>query len=216
MTYEIDLPQAQTIVYALDMVGVGASTIAASVLAKRLKLDITGAFIISVLGSIGGGTVRDLLINRHPIFWLRDLNYLSLILFLCVLTLIFYHYFEKIDRSLRWFDAIGLAAFTIIGVQAALSRGMSAPIAICMGAMTGAGGGVLRDIVCRQIPLVLQKEIYITASIVGSVYYIMLQDTGINAWFHSISSIAFIVVVRMLAVYRQWNLPDITLKMKEK
>lgn len=209
------LPQAETIVYALDMVGVGASTIAATVLAKRLNLDLSGAFVISVLGSIGGGTVRDLLINRHPIFWLRDLNYLSLILFLCILTLIFYHAFEKIDRALRWFDAIGLAAFTIIGVQAALSRGMSAPIAIVMGAMTGAGGGVLRDIVCRQIPFVLQKDIYISASVVGSIYYLLLQHLGINAWFNSISSIGVIVAVRMLAVYQQWNLPNITLQARE-
>ncbi|MDK4688803.1 trimeric intracellular cation channel family protein [Kingella negevensis] len=206
------LPQINTIIYALDMVGVSACTIAATVLAKRLSFDLTGAFIISVLGSIGGGTLRDLLINRHPIFWLHDLNYLGLILVLCIITLIFYHTFERIDHTLRWFDAIGLAAFTVIGVQAALSRGMSAPIAICMGAITGAGGGVLRDIVCRQIPLVLQKEIYITASVLGSLYYIVMSHTQMNRWLLGISSIALIVAIRMLAVYRNWNLPNITIE----
>ncbi|SSY70721.1 trimeric intracellular cation channel family protein [Alysiella crassa] len=215
----IDLSQtisSNTIVYTLDMVGVAACTIAATILAKRLQFDVLGAFFVSFLGSVGGGTLRDLLLNRHPIFWLHDLNYIHFIIGLSLIVQIFYHYVERLDKALRWFDALGLAAFTVIGVESALSRNMSAPIVMLMGVFTAIIGGVFRDIVCRQIPLVLQKEIYITASLVGSVYYLLLLQTGINEWLRSISTLLLIFSVRMLAVYRGWNLPDITLQPKEK
>ena len=204
-----------SIIYVLDMVGVAACTAAATMLAKRLQFDIFGAFFVSFLGSVGGGTLRDLLLNRHPIFWLHDLNYLYFIMVLSTIIQIFYHFLDKLDKSLRWFDALGLAAFTVIGVQAALPRGMSAPIVMLMGAVTAIIGGVLRDIVCRQIPLVLQKEIYITASLLGSVYYLLLLHTDVSEWVRSVTTLLLIFVIRMLAVYRGWNLPDLTWKPKK-
>ena len=170
---------------------------------------------MSFLGRVGGGTFRDLLLNRHPIFWLHDLNYLYFIMMLSTIIQIFYHFLDKLDKSLRWFDALGLAAFTVSGVQAALSRGMSAPIVMLMGAVTAIIGGVLRDIVCRQIPLVLQKEIYITASLLGSVYYLLLLHTDVSEWVRSVTTLLLIFVIRMLAVYRGWNLPDLTWKPKK-
>lgn len=178
---------------------------------QTAQIGFLGAVLVSFLGSVGGGTLRDLLINRHPIFWLHDLNYLYTILLLSTVVQMFYGFFARINHVIRWFDALGLAAFTIIGVEAALSRGMTATIAILMGAFTAVIGGVMRDIVCRQIPLVLRQEIYITASIIGSGYYLLMLQTGINAWLRSLSTIALIFAVRMLAVYRGWNLPDITL-----
>lgn len=202
--------QATTIIYILDMLGIFACTVAASVLAKRLHFDIFGALFISFVGSVGGGTLRDAMLDRHPIFWLQDLNYFYLICTTSLLTQIFYHYIERLDRAMRWFDALGLGAFTVIGIEAALQRGMAAPIVVVMGVMTAMAGGVMRDIVCREIPLVLQKEIYITASIIGSLYYLFVAD-NFGSWTRSISTIILIVTIRMLAVYRGWNLPDITL-----
>lgn len=207
-----DALTANNIIYLLDLVGVFACSAAASLLAKRLQFDVLGAIMISFVGSVGGGTLRDLLLNRHPIYWLYDLNYLYLIITVSVFILIFYHYFKRLDSVIRWFDAVGLAAFTVIGVEAALSRGMQMPIVILMGVFTAVVGGVLRDIICRQIPLVLQKEIYITASVLGSLYYLVLLHTSVSPWLRSISTIILIFSVRMLAVYRQWNLPNITLK----
>ena len=200
MPNPLPLPEIKNIIYALDIIGVIACTIAATVLAKQLKLDFFGAVLISFLGSVGGGTLRDLLINRHPIFWLHDLNYFYTILLVSIVVQMFYGFF-----------ALGLAAFTVIGVEAALSRGMTATIAILMGAFTAVIGGVMRDIVCREIPLVLRQEIYITASIIGSGYYLLMLHTGMNAWLRSLSTIVLIFAIRMLAVYRGWNFPDITL-----
>lgn len=206
------VPNVNVIVYTLDMVGVMACTVAATVLAKRLDFDVFGAFMISCLGSIGGGTIRDILLNRHPIFWLNDLNYLYLIAIVSLIVQIFYHWVEKLDKAMRWFDALGLAAFTVIGLEAALARGMSAPIAVIMGAITAVMGGVMRDIVCRVIPLVLQKDIYITASILGSIYYLLMLELNMGAWMRNVSTMGLIFLIRMLGIYRQWNLPNITIK----
>lgn len=205
------IPTASSIIYTLDMIGVFACTMAATVLAKRLNFDLFGAILVSFIGSVGGGTLRDLFLNRHPIFWLHDLNYLYLIIVVSVLAQIFYYSIEQLDRAMRWFDALGLAAFTVIGIEAALSRQMSAPIVMMMGVFTAIMGGVCRDVVCRQIPLVLQKEIYITASLVGSIYYLILLETSVSDWTRSISTLLLIFALRMLAVYRGWNLPNITL-----
>lgn len=201
----------QKIIYLLDMIGTSACAAAASVLAKRLNFDMFGAIFVAFIGSVGGGTLRDLLINRHPIFWLHDLNYLYLIIVVSLIVQVFFYAFEELDRVIRWFDALGLAAFTVIGVQASLTRGMAAPIAVLMGAFTASIGGMMRDIVCRQIPLVLRQEIYITASVLGSSVYLLMLKYGINPWIRSTLTIVLIFTIRMLAVYRNWNLPDISL-----
>lgn len=211
-TFHEHLPNTDSIIYLLDFVGVIACTAAATLLAKRLQFDLFGAIMISFVGSVGGGTLRDLLLNRHPIYWLHDLHYLYVIIAVSLFVMMFYHYFVRLDKIIRCFDAIGLAAFTVIGIEAAITAGMATPIVVQMGVFTAVIGGVLRDIICRQIPLVLQKEIYITASVIGSLYYLSLMYTDISPWLRSISTIVLIFSIRMLAVYRQWNLPNITLK----
>ena len=205
------LPSETLIIYVLDMVGVFACTVAATVLAKRLALDIFGALLVSFVGSIGGGTLRDVLLNRHPVFWLEDLNYFYLIVATSLMVQVFYYGFEKLDKVIRWFDALGLAAFTVIGIEAALSKGMQMPIVVMMGVMTAVAGGIMRDVLCRQLPLLLHKEIYITASLIGSVFYLVLLHFEVSLWLRDVATLLFIFVIRMLAVYRQWNLPNITL-----
>lgn len=205
------LPSETLIIYVLDMVGVFACTVAATVLAKRLALDIFGALLVSFVGSIGGGTLRDVLLNRHPVFWLEDLNYFYLIVATSLMVQVFYYGFEKLDKVIRWFDALGLAAFTVIGIEAALSKGIQMPIVVMMGVMTAVAGGIMRDVLCRQLPLLLHKEIYITASLIGSVFYLVLLHFEVSLWLRDVATLLFIFVIRMLAVYRQWNLPNITL-----
>ena len=206
------LPSLQIIIYTLDFVGVVACTIAATLLAQQLKFDFFGAVMISFLGSVGGGTLRDLLLNRHPIFWLHDLNYLYWIIGVSVLVQVFYDYFKRVDKMLRWFDAVGLAAFTVIGAQAAISRGMSAPIVLLMGAMTAVVGGVLRDIVCRQVPLLLQKEVYLSAALVGGVFYFILMHFGVGLWTRDLLTLLLVLAIRACAIIYNWNLPDIAIR----
>ena len=205
------LPSETLIIYVLDMVGVFACTVAATVLAKRLALDIFGALLVSFVGSIGGGTLRDVLLNRHPVFWLEDLNYFYLIVTTSLMVQVFYYGFEKLDKVIRWFDALGLAAFTVIGIEAALSKGIQMPIVVMMGVMTAVAGGIMRDVLCRQLPLLLHKEIYITASLIGSVFYLVLLHFEVSLWLRDVTTLLLIFAIRMFAVYRQWNLPNITL-----
>lgn len=205
------LPSETLIIYVLDMVGVFACTVAATVLAKRLALDIFGALLVSFVGSIGGGTLRDVLLNRHPVFWLEDLNYFYLIVATSLMVQVFYYGFEKLDKVIRWFDALGLAAFTVIGIEAALSKGMQMPIVVMMGVMTAVAGGIMRDVLCRQLPLLLHKEIYITASLIGSAFYLVLLHFEVSLWLRDVATLLLIFAIRMFAVYRQWNLPNITL-----
>ncbi|WP_274572593.1 trimeric intracellular cation channel family protein [Neisseria leonii] len=207
----IALPPENLIIYTLDMVGIFACSAAATVLAKRLNLDIFGALLVSCVGAVGGGTLRDLLLDRHPIFWLHDLNYLYLICATSITVQIFYHWFEKLDRAMRWFDALGLAAFTVIGIEAALAQNMPLPVVLLMGIITAVAGGMMRDVFCRQLPLLLHKEIYITAALSGGIAYLLMRHAGISLWLRDVATLLLIFTVRMLAVYRGWNLPNITL-----
>ena len=198
------------LIYFLDFVGVFACTTAATVLAKQLKFDLFGCIFISFIASVSGGTFRDLLIDRHPIFWLKDLHYFYAVIGVSVVVQLAYGFFARISYVIRGFDALGLAAFTVIGLEAALNRGLAYPIAVLMGALTAVLGGLLRDIVCREIPLVLRQEIYITASLAGSSFYLLTLHL-LDLWSRSVATILLIFGLRMLAVHYRWNLPDITL-----
>ena len=130
----------ETIVAVLDFFGVFTSAVAATVLAKRQQLDIFGAVMIAFVASIGGGTTRDLLLNRHPLFWLKDLDYAWTITITSIFTQVFYYQFERLDKPFRWFDALALATFTVIGIEVGQMRGASAPVAVLMGVITAVMG----------------------------------------------------------------------------
>lgn len=200
------------LIYLLDCIGVIACSVAASMLAKRVGFDLSGAILVAVVGSIGGGTTRDLLLNRHPLFWLHQPSYLILITLTALLVQIFYHTFDKLNKPLRLFDAIGLAAFSVIGFNAAHTQQMSAPIIVLMGMITAVIGGILRDIICHQLPLVLRQEIYIFASILGGLLYLALQTLNAPDAVRDIASMSIIFIIRMLAIKYHWNLPNLTLK----
>lgn len=206
-----DLIFPDILLYLLDMVGVIACAIAGTLLAQHKGLDISGCILVSMVNAIGGGTIRDMALDRHPIFWMTDLNYVIVITVTSLILQIFFHLYHKIDNALKLFDAIGLAAFSVIGFKVALIQDMSPIIAIMMGVWTAIVGGLLRDIICNEIPLVLQREIYITASIAGSVTYLILQYFGVNAGISEFIMLFIIFAIRMLALRFDWHLPSIRL-----
>lgn len=163
------------LLYLLDMVGVIACAIAGTLLAQHKGFDIAGCILVSMVNAIGGGTLRDMALDRHPLFWMTDLNYVIVITITSLILQIFFHLYHKIDKALKFFDAIGLAAFSVIGFKVALAQDISPVIAVMMGVWTAIIGGLLRDIICNEIPLLLQREIYITASIAGSLSYLALD-----------------------------------------
>lgn len=206
-----DLIFPDILLYLLDMVGVIACAIAGTLLAQHKGFDIAGCILVSMVNAIGGGTLRDMVLDRHPIFWMTDLNYVIVITVTSLILQIFFHLYHKIDKALKLFDAIGLAAFSVIGFKIALTQDMSAIIAIMMGVWTAIIGGLLRDIICNEIPLLLQREIYISASIVGSITYLLLDRLGVNAGLNEFIMLGVIFAVRMLALRFDWHLPSIRL-----
>ena len=206
-----DLIFPDILLYLLDMVGIIACAIAGTLLAQHKGFDIAGCILVSMVNAIGGGTLRDMALDRHPLFWMTDLNYVIVITVTSLILQIFFHLYHKIDNALKLFDAIGLAAFSVIGFKVALTQGMSPLVAIMMGVWTAIIGGMLRDIICNEISLVLQREIYITASIAGSVTYLCLQYVGVSAGINEFIMLFVIFAVRMLALRFDWHLPSIRL-----
>ena len=199
------------LLYLLDMVGVIACAIAGTLLAQHKGFDIAGCILVSMVNAIGGGTLRDMALDRHPLFWMTDLNYVIVITLTSLILQIFFHLYHKIDKALKFFDAIGLAAFSVIGFKVALAQDMSPVIAVMMGVWTAIIGGLLRDIICNEIPLLLQREIYITASIAGSLSYLALDYSGFDAVINEFMMLFIIFAVRMLALKFDWHLPSIRL-----
>jgi uncharacterized membrane protein YeiH len=199
------------LLYLLDMVGVIACAIAGTLLAQHKGFDIAGCILVSMVNAIGGGTLRDMALDRHPLFWMTDLNYVIVITATSLILQIFFHLYHKIDKALKFFDAIGLAAFSVIGFKVALAQDISPVIAVMMGVWTAIIGGLLRDIICNEIPLLLQREIYITASIAGSLSYLALDYWGVDAVTNEFMMLFIIFAVRMLALKFDWHLPSIRL-----
>ena len=202
----------EIIVRILDYFGVFTAAVAGTVLAKRQHLDIFGAVMIAFITAIGGGTTRDLLLDRRPLFWLVDLNYAYLITATSIITQIFYYQFERLDKPFRWFDALALATFTVIGIEVGQMRGATAPVSVLMGVVTAIMGGILRDIVCRQVPLLLQKEVYLSAALVGGVFYFILMHFGVGLWTRDLLTLLLVLAIRACAIIYNWNLPDIAIR----
>ena len=199
------------LLYMLDMVGIIACAIAGTLLAQHKGFDIAGCILVALVNAIGGGTLRDMALDRHPLFWMTDLNYVIVITATSLILQMFFHLYHKIDNALKFFDAIGLAAFSVIGFKVGLTQDIAPMIAIMMGVWTAIIGGLFRDIICNEIPLVLQREIYITASIAGSLTYLVLDYWGLDATINEFIMLFIIFAIRMLALKFDWHLPSIRL-----
>lgn len=196
-----------SIIYAFDMVGVVACSVSGTILARSKNFDPMGCILVAMVTAIGGGTVRDVMLGRHPLFWMVDMTYLVVITSTSLLFQAFFNAHERVDKLLRLSDSIGLAAFSLIGIKVALSYGANPAIAMLMGIVTIIVGGMIRDMICNEIPLVLQKEIYITASMLGAGVFFGLQASGAADWLVDVVTMLVIFSIRMLAMRFDWSLP---------
>jgi len=203
--------------FIIEMIGALACAISGIRLAALRRFDWFGAYIVGLVTALGGGTLRDAILCQ-PAFWVADLRFF-LAYFLVtglalMLVIVFSKQLVRRERMLMVFDAIGLAMFTVIGIEKALARDCPMCIAICMGMLTGAFGGVLRDILLNRVPLIFRKDIYAMASLLGGITYWLTLSLGASAELSAISCLAIIVIVRMLAVRFRWHLPILKLKSK--
>lgn len=194
--------------YWLDLAGVAVFAISGAIAAGRAGLDLVGVVVIASITAIGGGTVRDLLLNRHPIFWVQDPTYLIVITAAAVGTVLYARVFPLFERALLVADALGLALFAIVGARIAESAGLSPLIVVLMGTITGVAGGVLRDVLTAQVPLILRAgELYATAAIAGIALYLVLQGIGVGRNGAVAAGLATVAALRLLAMFFRWRLP---------
>ncbi len=195
------------IVYILDIVGTFSFAISGALIGLNKKFDIFGIFILAFVTAVGGGMSRDVLINSHPINWIGDLNYIYTIILAVGFTVAFRTKILPLRKTLLLFDTIGIAIFTLIGVEKCLNLNMHPLICMIMGVITPVFGGLIRDILTNEVPMILEKEIYAAACLVGALVYFLLNHFGFNSDVNSIVCVITVFVIRMLAVKNSWELP---------
>ncbi len=196
----------------LDLLGTAAFAISGALAAMNRKLDLFGIFIIAFVTAVGGGTLRDALIGRTPVMWMDNIIYIYLIGIVTILAIIFRNKIYYLKTSLFLFDTIGLGIFTITGVETGIQNGLDPIVCITLGAMTGTFGGVIRDILCNEIPVIFRKEIYATASIAGATIFILLYNWNVNINIIYIVTSLLVIVIRLIVVKYKISLPTYSLK----
>lgn len=193
----------------LDLFGVVVAAVGGSLVAGRRRLDWFGVIVIAVVTSIGGGTIRDVLLARHPIFWIADQVYLVVIVLTALATLVYTRYRSVPARTLLVADAGALSLFAVSGAAIAQARHVPAIVVILMGTITGAAGGMLRDVLCAQVPLILRRDVYATAAIAGSAVYIAAGAAHLPDAIRVGTAMATVFVLRMGAITWGWQFPAV-------
>lgn len=192
----------------LEILGTTAFAISGALAAMDRRFDIFGIFIIAFVTAIGGGTLRDTLMGNTPVNWMENTIYVYLIGFVTVLAIIFRNKINYLKTSLFLFDTIGLGVFTITGVEIGIRNDLDPIISIAIGAMTGTFGGVIRDILCNEIPVIFRKEIYATACIIGGLVFVIMHSYGINQDLIYLTTTLIIISIRLIVVKYHISLPS--------
>jgi uncharacterized membrane protein YeiH len=197
------------VVYVIDILGTFAFAISGALVALDKKFDIFGVIIIAFVTAVGGGMLRDVLINAHPINWIGDLNYLYTIFSAVLFTFLFKSKIAYLSKTMFLFDTIGISVFTLLGLQKGLSYELHPLVALIMGMISAVFGGVLRDVLTAKIPLIFEKEIYASACLVGGVTYLVLNYFKVDENINFIISAFVVITIRAVAVKFSLELPRI-------
>ena len=171
-------------------------------------MDPFGVLIIGFVTAIGGGTLRDILVGQEPVSWMTNMPYIYTILISVILAIVFRKKIGKLSKSLFLFDTIGLGIFTITGTEIGMQHNFNPIISISLGMMSATFGGVIRDTLCNEIPLIFHKEIYATACIMGAITYLIIQPFKLPMEINFMITIAIVITIRILAVVFKWSLPS--------
>lgn len=192
------------LVYSLDLAGTFVFALSGGLAAARIRLDPFGFAVVAIVTGLGGGTLRNLLLDLHPVAWVADPSYLVVCLTAAAFTFLWAHLLESRLLWLRIADALGLGLFAVSGTQVGLGAGTHGGIAIMMGVTTAIVGGMIRDVLCNEVPLVLQKEVYALAALLGSALYVGLDAIGVGT--PLAAGVAFAVSTGLRLAAIQWNL----------
>jgi uncharacterized membrane protein YeiH len=204
------------VVYVIDILGTFAFAVSGALVALDNKLDIFGVIIIAFVTAVGGGMLRDILINAHPINWIGDLNYLYTIFSAVIFTFLFKSKIAYLSKTLFLFDTIGISVFTLLGLQKGLSYDLHPLVAVIMGMISAVFGGVLRDVLTNRVPLIFEKEIYASACLAGGIMYLSLNYFRVQENINFIISASVVVIIRVVAVKFSLELPKIKVDLFKK
>ncbi|MBE8712870.1 trimeric intracellular cation channel family protein [Sphingobacterium hungaricum] len=195
-------------IYLVDLCGTMVFAISGAMAANRKHIDVFGATFTGFVTAIGGGSLRDVFLNLRPV-WVDDGNYLLAILIGVIISIVANKQIDKLARTLFFFDAIGIGFFCIVGVQKSLSYGSSEVAAVVLGMFSAVMGGVIRDTLLNETPLIFHKEIYATACLAGAILYVILRSVGIDQSANIFFSAALVFIIRIVAVKYKLSLPSI-------
>ena len=199
--------------YVLQLVGAAVFAASGALAAGRRRMDLLGVVVIAIVTAIGGGTIRDVLLDRHPVFWIEDPSHLIASMVAAVVTLVYARARRPPTHSLAIADALGLALFTISGAQIAERELIHPIVVVLMGTMTGVAGGVIRDVLSAEVPLIFRKgELYATAAIAGATLYLLFEAVGIPRQAAALAGMAAIAALRLAAILWGLHLPVLPMR----
>jgi len=196
-------------IQTLDILGTIAFAISGVLVAMNKRMDAFGVLIVAFVTAVGGGTLRDVLIGDTPVFWMTDMTFIGVISGASLFAVIFRNYIKHLRKSLFLFDTIGIGLYTVIGIEKGLSADLHPIICITLGTMSACFGGVIRDILCNEIPVIFRKEVYATACILGGLtYFLMLEFLEDRNYLFIIAGLV-VITVRLVAVIFKVSLPSL-------
>lgn len=193
----------------LDILGTIAFAISGVLVAMHKRMDPFGVLIIAFVTAVGGGTLRDIMVGVEPVSWMRNMTFVYVIIASAIFAVVFRNYLKHLRRSLFLFDTIGIGLYTVVGIETGLVAGLHPIICIALGTMTACFGGVTRDILCNEIPVIFRKEIYATACIVGGLTYFALREFLEDENYLFIIAGLMVIVIRLIAVRFKVSLPSL-------
>ena len=193
--------------YSLELLGTFVFAISGALAVREREHDMFGAGFTGFITAIGGGTLRDILLDSYPLVWIGDVRFLYAILVGILAAFIFPNFLSRLRKTMFLFDTVGIAFFTVLGVEKALNLGMRPEIAAIMGMFSAVMGGVIRDTLTNEIPILFRKEIYASACLAGAIIYLILNYFEVPRDINLLISIAVIIAIRMLSMKYKLSLP---------
>lgn len=206
----LELLDLNSVVNWLGLFGIAVFAISGALDAARKNMDILGFMLIGTITGLGGGTARDLLLGRLPVFWVEQPTYVGLCLLLSAITYFMVPIVASRARALLWMDALGLSLFCVIGTQIAVQYGVSPLICICMGVITASFGGIIRDVLCGYDLVLGSRELYVTVAVAGSVLYLTLHQLGVHEDIAAMGGFLAALALRSAAIIWGLSLPSYT------
>jgi len=193
----------------MENLGTAAFGISGALAALNKRLDVFGVLVLTFATAVGGGTIRDIMIGNTPVAWMKDQQAITVVFIAYLITLFFRKYLQFFPRTLAIFDTIGLGFATVVGLQRGLAADLSPSVCVALGMVTGCFGGVLRDVLLNEIPLVFRKDIYASASLLGGGLYFAFAAWEMAAPWAATLSVVVVVGIRLAAMQWKWDLPGL-------